>query len=539
MILIDAAALLIFVFLSVYVLMQLFIISCSSKGRIADIEKRSYATRYEQNITVIIYSHNDSATIMELIESLRKQNYNQEKYSINVILDNCDDNSAKLLEILGGTRLWRINTDIKPIGKYKAIAWLLERILTSENTNAFVFLDADCTVKQDFLSKLNGIIADNPVIIGESLSIEQNPEFFASLVSFKNKLKNRVSDHGRYYASLGNILDSPIFAIRQDVLEKISYNIADKGFEEYEYSFRLANAGIPILFSSQLVCHKKLNENFNRLVFERQKARYKNLITFKNRLLILFSKRNIPSKELLLSLIYPSDEVFIVLLLILSAVCANSHSLFSGFIGIKPVGLLFFGYLLIKFSAMVVSRCTFSEYKNGIFWLFISPAVFLASIATRVKLNLSLKFRLPDKIFINRHEAKKIIETTVSDGKKELPCKLEIKQAENNCQAIFIFNEKKMVSGKYHRVDQAVEEILDKLRSHGFTLKVCLNCGYFKLNENLINKLDGEQGYCLFDNVNKSSKAYEYSYVWNSCPNIISINTRKYIEEKLNEAKTN
>ena len=96
-------------FLAYCVLFQLYIISRSSKGRIADVEKRSYSSKFDQNITVIVYSHNNSATITDLVGSLKKQDYNQDKYSINVILDNCDDESAKLLEISGEAKVMENN----------------------------------------------------------------------------------------------------------------------------------------------------------------------------------------------------------------------------------------------------------------------------------------------------------------------------------------------------------------------------------------------------------------------------------------------
>ncbi len=52
--------------------------------------------KFQQNINVIVYSHNNSSTIVDLVESLKNQDYDPDKYSINIILDNCDDNQRKV-----------------------------------------------------------------------------------------------------------------------------------------------------------------------------------------------------------------------------------------------------------------------------------------------------------------------------------------------------------------------------------------------------------------------------------------------------------
>lgn len=537
MILIDLAAFIILLFLGYFVLFQLYIISCSSRGRIVDIEKRNYSPKFQQNVTVIVYSHNNASTIIDLVESLKKQEYDKEKYSINVILDNCEDNSAKLLEILGGTRLWRISTDIKPIGKHKAIAWLLERILSSENTNTFVFLNGDCTVRPDFLLKLNASIYENPVLMGEVLPLNLYPNLMTSYACLKNKIKFRVMNHGRYYASLCNILDADISAIRQDIFEKINFPIIDNGFEEYEYSIKLSQAKIQTANTEQLSAYKQFAENFESVSQSVYRRRYKSFITLKNNFKMLFSRQNFHTKELLLSLIYPSSVTFIILNLLLLAISMNTRGLFSSIAGYKAPLIILTGYICSKFFALLAARCNFNDLKNGIYSIFISPMVFLSSFFYGFKIKLPFKISFPSINQDYKNCNKQIVTATLTDGKKELACKLEIRQDSNSNQVIFIFNDKKLVSSKHARIDEALEELIEKLKLHGFALKVCMNCGYFKTNDLLAAKFGGEQGYCLFDNIDRESNAQEYSYIWNSCSNIIPAQARNYIQNQLDSNK--
>ena len=230
--------------------------------------------------------------------------------------------------------------------------------------------------------------------------------------------------------------------------------------------------------------------------------------------------------------------VFLIFSFFLFNVSLFTNTRFANAISINAVLLLLFGYFAGKLFAMMVARCSLKEYKDSILWVSFAPLVFSLSLLQGIKINMSFKFTLPKKFLINKDFHKQIIETTVSDGKKELPCQLEIRQNDTHSQLLFIFNGKKLSSSKHPRIDYAIEEITEKLRTHGFNLKVCMNCGYFKLNESIASKFGGEQGYCLFDNINKGSKAWEYSYIWNSCLNIISVKTRKHIQQKLNEIET-
>ena len=78
-----------------------------------------------KNLIVIIYSHNNEKTIVNLLEQLNKQNYPKANYQVHIILDNCTDDSSNKLEFVGGAKIWRL-TDDMPLGRDKAVSWLLE-----------------------------------------------------------------------------------------------------------------------------------------------------------------------------------------------------------------------------------------------------------------------------------------------------------------------------------------------------------------------------------------------------------------------------
>jgi cellulose synthase/poly-beta-1,6-N-acetylglucosamine synthase-like glycosyltransferase len=492
-------------------------------------------SNFQQNLTVIIYSHNNSLKVKELIETLHYQDYEKSKYTLNVLLDNCNDENIKLLEILGKAKLWRINTDIKPIGKFKALSWLFERILACENTNAFVFINADHKIQNDFLTKVNAALFYNPVIVGET--IKKNTGFYNRIFNFKNKIKNFVFKHGRFYCDLGNVIQSDVLAISQEVLEKIKFKKSDYGFEEYEYSVKLKRKDVPVYYSSEVSVIKSGTESLRSLAIKDYQERYKSLITFKNNYYLLFKNTTLATKEMVLSLVYPSNTMFVFAVIALMIINAAFKTTYFSY----TVDFNFLMWLIIlKFAAninaMLVCKCDITDWQTAINLLFISAPLYVKSLMLGILKDITLK--LP-KIKRKNIEAvplnfeKHLVDATITNGKQELPCTLEIIKTDEYSQAIFKFREKKLSSTKQPRINYAIEEIIQKLREHGFAIKICANCGYFYMTESTAAHSCGEKGFCLQNNFKNGSKDKEYVCAYDGCFNIIPPQARNYILQQL------
>jgi len=537
MIIIDLIAWTLFIYLAYFTLYRYIIIFNSSRGKFIDVEKRDYEPGYYRKFTVIIYSHNNSQKVKSLVESFAAQNYDQEKYSINVILDNCDNENIKLLEILGGTKLWRINTDIKPIGKFKAYAWLLERIRAFENTNAFIFLDAECKIKGDFLEKANINLKEESVIAGET--VKRKNFLLNRIVNIRNKLNNKVIKHGRFYTSLGNVIDADVLLIKQDVLEKIEFETIDNGFEEFEYSIKLKYFNIPVAYSNEITVFKNQIETLKSIAINDYQKRYAAIRAFINNFSILFTKSKLSVKEFILSMLYPSGTIFAfwsIVLIGISLLYPNTY--FSHIIGASIVTGLLVLKFVSDFYALVTLRGNYRDYYHSLLMFFLAPVIYLRSLLVGfISPSKDKKQKIAYNPGIINFE-KSTAEATITDGKKEFPCQIEITKTDENAKATFMFRDKKLNSSKHTRVSYAVEEIIDKLRKHGFSLKVCSNCGYFYMTESSAAHTDGERGYCLYRNFKENSREKEFMPVWGSCKNIIPCQARAYILQQLGIEKS-
>ena len=83
--------------LTIYWLYQLVISLCS----LVKLKDKPIIEDKNNKFMAIIPAHNEEQVIVNLVESLKKQNYPKELVDIYVIADNCTDNTAKLAKEAG------------------------------------------------------------------------------------------------------------------------------------------------------------------------------------------------------------------------------------------------------------------------------------------------------------------------------------------------------------------------------------------------------------------------------------------------------
>ena len=209
-----------FVYMAVFMVYYGLCVFMSSKSRRFVMKQKFQQSSLPNNIVLVIYARNDEATIVPLLESLNKQNYPKENYQTHIILDNCIDNSSNILEFVGGTKIWRVG-DEAPVGKDEAVSWLLERLLSFQNIDAFVFLSADRYVDENFLLSVNAALYDEKIIVGSTEYAVKTKNIKNCIQASYHNYMSRIFNTARSLLGLATVVDSDIFVIKQEVLEKI------------------------------------------------------------------------------------------------------------------------------------------------------------------------------------------------------------------------------------------------------------------------------------------------------------------------------
>ena len=534
MFLINVLAVVLFIYLAYYFFYLTYITYCLKPGRIKEIEKRNYAAKFKQSISVIVYSHNNVSTVVNLVEMLKKQDYEYDSYEINVILDNCADDSAKKLEIVGGARLWRINNpDNVPVGKNKAIAWLLERILKQENTNAFVFLNGDCIIKNDLLMKINNELIEHPVITGRVITprghgggyVSEYGRFISGIKNYRRKVQDLLLNSGRGFAGLGSVLNTDICAIRQDILEKVAFNPISNNNAEVDYSLELNKNNIPILYCAPVAVFRQTPESLSLYLKKINIKLFAQINGFKNHLKELSNKETpLAQKEFILSLIYPSEIILAVSLLLLTNFSHNPGCIINA----KLSAFIVICYVLAVGFADIMAKISLKDMFYGALWALFSPFMLGYNLIKNTNKRLLVRMSFNK---LKPEQTNTGINAIVTDGVNEFPCRIEVISEDGLHQIIFWFKTKNIISSKHLRSSDALQEIIDKLFEHKLALKVCQNCGYFKLSNS--GRTVCDKGKCLIGLVNDVEEAPRATYIWNYCSKMIPIHAREYVMKQL------
>ena len=205
-----------FVYMAVFMLYYMLCVFMSSKARNFVKKQKYQQSSLPNNIVLVVYARNDESTIVPLLESLNKQNYPKENYQTHIILDNCTDNSSNILEFVGGAKIWRVGEDA-PVGKDEAVSWLLERLLSFQNIDAFVFLSADRYVDENFLLSVNSALYDEKIIVGSTEYAVKTKTVKSYIQAAYNIYKNKIFNTARSLLGLATVIDSDIFVIKQEV----------------------------------------------------------------------------------------------------------------------------------------------------------------------------------------------------------------------------------------------------------------------------------------------------------------------------------
>lgn len=464
------------------------------------------------NLCVVIYSHNNVKTIENLIKQLKTQTYPRNNYSLNVILDNCTDESEILFQGDLDVNVLNIK-NVDTIGKDQAISIMTEKLSSVTNIDAYVFLDAKYYVNSDFLMNINNALQNHHVITGATnlicknrLSLEENIKY-----SY-NQYYNNFIQSSRAKLGLSTLINSNVLTIRKQLVDEIgSVNFKDIN-GEMKYTLLLAKNNCVCTFDSNIKVYLDI-ENYElripsiscriSMFFNCLKS-----LSFKNKSL----------SELIFSLIAPNCLTAVLCYLWLVYYSYKFYFRINPFVIAGALGIL-----AISFCASLLnSKATSKDHLH----LLGYPVYTFC----RIVYNFPL-LRWIRSLMFGQEQPKNIEKLSVNvfvfDGKRYYPCKLEIISDNGLVKVVFLNKKKKYTTKSHHlRVIDAIREITTKLEDYGLTLKICQMCKYFE------PEIDGTtnmvKGFCKCEFKSRTPGDILPTVLWNSCDgfektNIVSI----------------
>lgn len=501
-----------FVYVIVYILYYAACVVSSAKAKKFLLKQKYSAASKPNNMILIIYARNNESTVVPLLEALNKQNYPSENAQIHIILDHCTDNSSNILEFIGGAKIWRVGENA-PVGKDEAVSWLLEGLLSYQNVDAFVFLNADRYIDENFLASVNANLDGEDILVGSTDYIVRTKTLLSGIKTTYNSYINRVFDCGRSLMGLASVVDSDVFVIRKDVLDKIKCVDFKDVNSELKYTTLLVRNGFIPKYSPLIKTFTSIENYKDR----KQSVSYKIALVW--HCLPLLMKSNFKFGEFLLSILAPNFWFLMLIYLSILTFTYNYYFLFD-YTFTFTIGL-------IMTAAFLGSLFTSKIGKQNFGYLALYPLYSLLKIFFHVPVIGMVIDKLTNKKADEDRESS-TVDVIVTDGKNNLKCKLDLISESGLVKAVFSFKKKRYSSSSQIRMVDAIKEVSDKLHDHGFRIKICQSCGYFNL------KMDGStnmiKGYCNRLIVQKESDIPLDTILWNSCPYFVPQEVNKIID---------
>ena len=220
--------------ITIFWLYQIMVSLCS----LVKIKDKPLKVNKDHRFMAIIPAHNEEAVVGNLVESLKKQNYNKELYDIYVIADNCTDNTAKVAEEAGAIVYERFNNSQKTKGH--ALDWFLaQKIEENAPYDAFFVFDADNIVDPNFIKNMNKKLCQGEDVVQGYRDIK-NPtdSWITAGYAIFYWTMHRFYHLARYNLGLSPLLNGTGFMVRFDVVKPEGGLKTVTLTEDIEYSLK-------------------------------------------------------------------------------------------------------------------------------------------------------------------------------------------------------------------------------------------------------------------------------------------------------------
>lgn len=245
--------------ITIFWLYQIMVSLCS----LVKIKDKPLKVNKDHRFMAIIPAHNEEAVIGNLVESLKRQNYNKELYDIYVIADNCTDNTAKVAKEAGAIVYERYHATKKTKGY--ALDWFLQQKM-EENApyDAFFVFDADNIVDSNFIKNMNKKLCQGEDVVQGYRDIK-NPtdSWITAGYAIFYWTMHRFYHLARYNLGLSPLLNGTGFMVRFDVIKPQGWD-TETLTEDIEFSLKRIIKGKKLGWATDAICYDEQPVGFKQ-----------------------------------------------------------------------------------------------------------------------------------------------------------------------------------------------------------------------------------------------------------------------------------
>ena len=243
---------------TIYWIYQLVISICS----FIKVKEKPLVEDKEHRFMMIIPAHNEEKVVGNLVESLKKLDYNKELYDIYVIADNCTDKTAQIAKDAGAIVYERFDEAHKTKGF--ALQWFLQQKIEEDAPyDAFCIFDADNIVDKNFLKAMNKKLNQGEDVVQGYRDIKNPSDSWVTAgYAIFYWTMNRFYHLARYNLGLSPLINGTGFMVKFDVVKPEGWQTKTLT-EDIEFSLKRIIAG------------KKLGWATDAIVYDEQPVGFK------------------------------------------------------------------------------------------------------------------------------------------------------------------------------------------------------------------------------------------------------------------------
>ena len=295
------------------------------------------------HFTILIPARNEEEVIKDAIQSFKRQKYPKDNYEIVVVINNTTDNTLGVCNA-EGVRCILCERKIK--NKGDALKEAFDR-LKKEKTDAYIIMDADNVVNDEFLGEMNKSLNEGTLVAKSSMDIKAKENtWVSSSYAIYFFIQSILYSIPRNNIGASCAINGTGIMIKKEVIDKYGFNVRTIT-EDLEFMTLCALNNIKIKFVEGAICYAEHPSDFKVSMIQRRrwtKGIYEGFIIYFNSIIKNMIKR--PNIELFDSLLIYSTPLILILSLI---------SIFINFL-IVPLPI----YLIITSFSLLVSYISIS-----------------------------------------------------------------------------------------------------------------------------------------------------------------------------------
>ena len=224
--------------ITIFWLYQIVVSMCS----LVKLKDKPLLKNKNHKFMAIIPAHNEEDVIVNLIESLKKQDYPKELLDIYVIADNCTDNTAEIAKKAGAIVYERFDEQHKTKGY--AMQWFLkQKIEENADYDAFCVFDSDNIVMPNFISIMNKKLCQGEEVVQGYRDIKNPTDSWVSAgYAIFYWTMNRFYHLARYNLGLSPLINGTGFMVKFDLIKPNGWQTKTIT-EDIEFSLQNIAAG--------------------------------------------------------------------------------------------------------------------------------------------------------------------------------------------------------------------------------------------------------------------------------------------------------